>query len=98
MFKSAVSAKAVAVTEKHVTSLQTSFLDSSCFFQVSDLLFFYLKLQESLSCSGGFSVVRGPSEGRMRTEGGRSNPAPGYLGNVGRQREKAIFKNNSLMF
>lgn len=39
-------------------------------------------LSELLSCSGGSSAVRGPSEGRTRTEGGRSSPAPGYLGNT----------------
>lgn len=39
-------------------------------------------LLELLSCSGGSSVVRGPSEGHMRTEGGRSSPVPGYLGNT----------------
>lgn len=27
-------------------------------------------------------MVRGPSEGHKRTEGGRSNLAPGYLGNT----------------
>lgn len=30
-------------------------------------------------------MVRGPPEGRRRTEGGRSNPGPGYLGNRDRQ-------------
>lgn len=39
-------------------------------------------LLELLSCSGDLSVVRGPSEGHMRTEGGHSSPAPGYLGNT----------------
>ena len=42
----------------------------------------YLRLgAEPLSCSGGSSVVRGPSGGRTRTGAGRSSHAPGYLGN-----------------
>ena len=45
-------------------------------------VFSHLTQVELVSCSGGSSVVHGPSEGRMRTGGGRSNPAPGFLGNA----------------
>lgn len=49
-------------------------------------------LPGTLSCSEGSSGVRGPSGGHRRTEGGRSSPAPGYLGNTRSQRDKSVFK------